>query len=93
MRPATTRRSSCSSVWLGQGLIGVVCPWGWIDLADRIRTGVSWSIHYARCILSPATSQPICFVGRYLVNAAAFWLLDIHGVMIPWTIASGVLSG
>ncbi len=35
----------------------------------------------------------VCFAGRYLVNATAFWLLDIRGVLIPWALASTVLSG
>jgi ABC-2 type transport system permease protein len=35
----------------------------------------------------------VSFAGRYLVNATAYWLLDIRGVLIPWTLASSVLSG
>jgi ABC-2 type transport system permease protein len=30
---------------------------------------------------------------RYLVNAAGFWLLDIRGVQILWSLVGGVLSG
>jgi ABC-2 type transport system permease protein len=35
----------------------------------------------------------VSFAGRYLVNAVAFWLLDIRGVLIAWGLASSVLSG
>jgi ABC-2 type transport system permease protein len=35
----------------------------------------------------------VSFGCRYLVNAAAFWLLDIRGVNLVWSLASGVLSG
>jgi ABC-2 type transport system permease protein len=35
----------------------------------------------------------ICFGCRYLVNAAAYWLLDARGPQVAWTLASGVLGG
>jgi ABC-2 type transport system permease protein len=33
------------------------------------------------------------FSCRYMVNASAFWLLDIRGVQLAWAVGSGVLSG
>ncbi len=33
------------------------------------------------------------FACRYVVNAAAFWLLDIRGLQLAWSLVSGVLSG
>jgi ABC-2 type transport system permease protein len=44
-------------------------------------------------VVSVVLATVVSFAGRYLVNAAAFWLLDIRGVLIPWAIASSVLSG
>jgi viologen exporter family transport system permease protein len=44
-------------------------------------------------VLSVVLAVLVSFAGRYLVNAAGFWLLDIRGVLIPWAIASSVLSG
>jgi len=35
----------------------------------------------------------ICFGCRYLVNAAAYWLLDARGPQIAWTLCNGVLGG
>jgi viologen exporter family transport system permease protein len=35
----------------------------------------------------------ICFGCRYLVNAAAYWLLDARGPQVGWTLLSGVLGG
>jgi ABC-2 type transport system permease protein len=35
----------------------------------------------------------VSFAGRYLVNAAAFWLLDIRGLLAAWAVAGSVLSG
>jgi ABC-2 type transport system permease protein len=35
----------------------------------------------------------VCFGCRYLVNAAAYWLLDARGPQVAWTLASGVLGG
>lgn len=34
-----------------------------------------------------------CFGCRYLVNATAYWLQDIRGPMVLWTLGSGVLAG
>jgi ABC-2 type transport system permease protein len=44
-------------------------------------------------VVSVVLAVLVSFGGRYLVNAAAYWLLDVRGVLIPWTIASSVLSG
>ncbi|HET6212513.1 MAG TPA: ABC-2 family transporter protein, partial [Micromonosporaceae bacterium] len=35
----------------------------------------------------------VSFGLRYAVNATAFWLLDIRGVQLTWSLAAGVLSG
>jgi ABC-2 type transport system permease protein len=35
----------------------------------------------------------VCFGCRFLVNAAAYWLLDARGPQIGWTLASGFLGG
>jgi ABC-2 type transport system permease protein len=35
----------------------------------------------------------ICFACRFLVNAAAYWLLDARGPQVAWTLLSGVLGG
>ncbi len=35
----------------------------------------------------------VCFGCRYLVNAAAYWLLDARGPQAAWTLSSGVLGG
>lgn len=34
-----------------------------------------------------------CFGCRYLVNAASYWLQDVRGPIMLWTLASGVLAG
>jgi ABC-2 type transport system permease protein len=44
-------------------------------------------------VVSVLFAVVVSFAGRYLVNAAAYWLLDIRGVLIPWALASTVLSG
>ena len=35
----------------------------------------------------------VCFGCRFLVNAAAYWLLDARGPQMGWTLASGILGG
>lgn len=35
----------------------------------------------------------VCFGCRFLVNAAAYWLLDARGPQMAWTLLSGVLGG
>jgi ABC-2 type transport system permease protein len=44
-------------------------------------------------VLSAALSVVICFGCRYLVNATAYWLYDVRGPMVAWTLSSGVLAG
>lgn len=43
--------------------------------------------------LSTVLAVTVCFGCRYLVNATAFWLLDIRGPVTLWTLASGILAG
>jgi len=35
----------------------------------------------------------VCFGCRFLVNAAAYWLLDARGPQVAWTLLSGVFGG
>ncbi|TDC31296.1 ABC-2 family transporter protein [Micromonospora sp. KC213] len=35
----------------------------------------------------------LCFACRFLVNATAYWLQDVRGPMVLWTLGSGVLAG
>ena len=35
----------------------------------------------------------VCFGCRFLVNAAAYWLLDARGPQVAWTLLSAVLGG
>ncbi|MEE6260502.1 ABC transporter permease [Plantactinospora sonchi] len=44
-------------------------------------------------VLSVVLAVVICFGCRYLVNATAYWLYDVRGPMILWTLGSGVLAG
>ncbi|MBB4961079.1 ABC transporter permease [Micromonospora polyrhachis] len=44
-------------------------------------------------VLSLALALVICFGCRYLVNLTAYWLYDIRGPMMFWTLSSGVLAG
>jgi ABC-2 type transport system permease protein len=44
-------------------------------------------------VLSVLLAVVVCFCCRYLVNATAYWLQDVRGPMILWTLASGVLAG
>lgn len=43
--------------------------------------------------LSTALAVVVCFGCRFLVNCAAYWLLDLRGVMALWGIAAPVLGG
>ncbi|WP_442933792.1 ABC transporter permease [Micromonospora sp. CPCC 205556] len=43
--------------------------------------------------LSAVTAVVLCFGCRFLVNASAYWLQDVRGPMILWTVGSGVLAG
>jgi ABC-2 type transport system permease protein len=50
-------------------------------------------VTYALFACSMLLATVICFGCRYLVNAAAYWLLDARGPQMAWTLASGVLGG
>ncbi|MFG2055713.1 ABC transporter permease [Micromonospora sp. NPDC048930] len=43
--------------------------------------------------LSVLLAVVVCFACRYLVNATAYWLQDVRGPLILWTLCSGVLAG
>jgi ABC-2 type transport system permease protein len=43
--------------------------------------------------LSVLVAVVLCFGCRFLVNATAYWLQDVRGAMILWTLCSGVLAG
>jgi len=52
--------------------------------------------HLATYLLFPVSllfATVICFACRYIVNAAAYWLLDARGPQMAWLLASNVLSG
>ncbi|MGC5018219.1 ABC transporter permease [Micromonospora sp. DT47] len=44
-------------------------------------------------LFSAVTAVVLCFGCRFLVNASAYWLQDVRGPMILWTVGSGVLAG
>jgi|SRR5262245_4682837 len=48
---------------------------------------------YALFACSMLFATIVCFGCRYLVNAAAYWLLDTRGPQVAWTLLSGVLGG
>ncbi|HEY8472530.1 MAG TPA: ABC-2 family transporter protein [Natronosporangium sp.] len=43
--------------------------------------------------LSTGLAVVVCFGCRYLVNAVAYWLLDLRGVLAVWGIGAPVLAG
>jgi ABC-2 type transport system permease protein len=43
--------------------------------------------------VSALLATVICFGCRYVVNAAAYWLLDARGPQMAWLLASNVLTG
>nr|WP_244162055.1 ABC-2 family transporter protein [Micromonospora eburnea] len=43
--------------------------------------------------LSVLLAVVVCFGCRYLVNTTAYWLQDVRGPLILWTLCSGVLAG
>jgi ABC-2 type transport system permease protein len=43
--------------------------------------------------LSAGLALLICFGCRYLLNSTGYWLLDVRGPMVLWTLSSGVLVG
>jgi ABC-2 type transport system permease protein len=48
---------------------------------------------YPLFAVSLALGVVICFGGRYLVNAAGFWLLDVRGVNLLWMLGTNTLAG
>ena len=44
-------------------------------------------------MVSSVVAVVVCFAGRYLVNAVGFWLLDVRGVNLVWTVGTSVLAG
>lgn len=44
-------------------------------------------------VLSTGLAVVVCFSCRFLVNCAAYWLLDVRGVMALWAVAAPVLGG
>jgi len=48
---------------------------------------------YVLFVVSTALAVLICSTCRYLVALTAFWLLDIRGAQMLWTVTSGVGSG
>jgi ABC-2 type transport system permease protein len=48
---------------------------------------------YPLFVCSIALATVVCFGCRYLVNAAAYWLLDARGPLTAWTLVSGLLGG
>lgn len=58
------------------------------DLYLPVRSG-TWPLFG----LSAGLAVVVCFGCRFLVNAAAYWLLDLRGVMSVWGIGAPVLGG
>lgn len=58
------------------------------DLYTPSRAG-TWPLF----VLSTGLAVVVCFGCRFLVNATAYWLLDLRGVMALWGIGSAVLGG
>jgi ABC-2 type transport system permease protein len=50
-------------------------------------------VTYALFGCSTLLATIVCFGCRYLVNASAYWLLDVRGPNTFWTLTSGLLGG
>ena len=50
-------------------------------------------VTYALFACSALLATIVCFGCRYLVNASAYWLLDVRGPNTFWTLTSGILGG
>ena len=50
-------------------------------------------VTYALFMGSLLLATIVCFSCRYLVNAAAYWLLDVRGPQTAWTLTSGIFGG
>lgn len=69
-------------------------------VAPVVVGALAFSLHVPRRLatyplfaLSVVLATVVCFGCRYLVNAAAYWLLDARGPLLAWTLLSGVLGG
>jgi ABC-2 type transport system permease protein len=75
----------------------VLLPRGLPPLAvGAVTTGLSMPtspVSYLLGTVSIALGVAISFAGRFLVNLAAFWLLDFRGVVTLYMLASTVLTG
>jgi ABC-2 type transport system permease protein len=50
-------------------------------------------ITYPLFLISTVLAVVVCFSCRFLVNTTCYWLLDNRGVVMTWTMFSGVLGG
>ena len=50
-------------------------------------------LSYALFACSMLLASVVCFGCRYLVNASAYWLLDVRGPQTAWTLTSGIFGG
>jgi ABC-2 type transport system permease protein len=50
-------------------------------------------VTYPLFAVSVLLATVICFACRYVVNAAAYWLLDSRGPQMAWLLTSNVLTG
>lgn len=48
---------------------------------------------YPGFVASTLLGVVICFAMRYLTNLAAFWLLDVRGLLTAWALTSGLFCG
>jgi ABC-2 type transport system permease protein len=65
-------------------------------LVGALTTGLSMPsspLTYLIATASVAVGVALSFAGRFLMNLAAFWLLDYRGVVTLYMVASTVLSG
>jgi len=50
-------------------------------------------VTYPAFVAAVLMAATVCFACRYLVSAAAYWLLDARGPQMAWILLSGVLGG
>ena len=48
---------------------------------------------YPLFLVSVLLAVLVCFAARFLVNAVGYWLLDVRGVVMAWTVATSLLAG
>jgi len=51
------------------------------------------SVTYGLFMCSMVLATIVCFACRYLVNASAYWLLDVRGPQTAWVLTSGIFGG